>query len=122
MPDPYNHRGLVQDCETLLFIRDRLAAIPQLNWEVGPLKAWEGVTVSGSPPRVTALMLSDRLLTGAIPPEIANLTGLHELYLVSNFLNGNVPVELCSLQGLTVLNLSFNQLVGEMPPELCLAD
>ena len=54
VPDPDNNPGLVSDCEALLAGRDTLAGDATLNWSVDvPIADWDGVTVSGSPERVT---------------------------------------------------------------------
>ena len=45
----------------------------------------------------TKLDLSDRGLTGSIPPEIGNLTNLTCLYLNDNQLTGEIPESICDL-------------------------
>ena len=97
VPEPSQNPGLVQDCETLIGVRDALTgdmsrspyvrrnAYPEelwtgpviLNWSPGtPLAQWTGVRVGGSPPRVIGLDLSSRegirfhgthVLTGILP-------------------------------------------------------
>lgn len=90
--------ALAADCDALLESRAILAGTAALNWSVdAPLAAWDGVTVSGSPPRVTALELSGRGLTGSIPPRLANLTALTRLHLKDNPLTGCVPNALWSV-------------------------
>ena len=56
--DQTNNPGLVSDCEVLLTVRDTLAGSATLNWSSGtPMEEWEGITVSGTPQRVTGLFL-----------------------------------------------------------------
>ena len=93
------------------------------NWEKNdnwlsnkPVSAWHGVTVSNG--RVTGLSLGDNRLTGTVPPELGNLSGLIELNLPGNQLAGAIPPELGNLARLTELNLGANQLVGAIPTEL----
>jgi len=66
----------------------------------------------------TELDLSNRGLTGEIPPEIENLTNLESLNLYNNQLTGSIPSEIGNLTNLTSLVLWINQLTGEIPPEI----
>ncbi len=119
VPDPANNPGLVADCSVLLAARDTLAGTATLNWSAStPLTSWEGVSVSGTPSRVTALDLLLRSLTGTIPAGLASLSQLEELHLNQNQLTGSIPVELAQLSNLTSLNLIANDLTGSIPVEL----
>ena len=52
--DPANNPGLVSDCAALLAVRDTLVGTATLNWAAEtPIADWDGVTVSGTPLRVT---------------------------------------------------------------------
>ena len=87
-----DNAGLAMDCETLLGVRDELAGEATLDWSrETPIANWDGITVSGSPLRVTGLDLRDRELTGEISPALGGLTGLLELRLSQNDLTGCVP-------------------------------
>ncbi len=145
--DPGDNPGLVQDCETLLSIRDTLSGEGvELNWQVyTPIEDWWGITVGGSPLRVDGLgypkpigfelrgtippeigdltglkniALEGTQLTGPIPPELGNLAGLERLRLTTNRLSGSIPAELGNLENLKELYLQFNTLTGEIPAEL----
>ena len=117
--DPANNPGLVSDCATLLAARDTLAGTATLNWAANtPITQWEGVTVRGTPQRVTALYLEKRNLTGEIPPELGNLPDLNWLSLPQNELTGAIPPELGNLSALRALYLTANNLSGEIPAEL----
>ena len=110
-----DNAGLVSDCEALLASRDVLT----LNWsESIAIERWDGITVSGTPNRVTGVDLWGRQLTGEIPAEWGNLSNLERLYLSSNRLTGEIPAELGNLANLRSLYLSDNQLTGEIPSEL----
>ena len=111
--------GLMSDCETLLAARDTLAGAASLNWAADNLVTlWDGVTVAGTPRRVTALFLHQKGLTGEIPAELGNLSNLQSLELTSNQLTGEIPAELGNLSNLQNLWLSGDQLTGEIPAEL----
>ncbi|MDE2822841.1 MAG: M12 family metallo-peptidase, partial [Chloroflexota bacterium] len=93
--------GLMSDCEALLAARDILAGAASLNWEADtPITQWDGVTVGGTPQRVTELSLYERGLTGEIPSELGNLSNLKSLNLSSNRLTGEIPKELGELSNL----------------------
>lgn len=117
--DATNNPGLVSDCETLLAARDSLAGTASLNWSANrSITQWDGVTVGGTPQRITRLYLGINQLNGTIPPELGSLSSLKELDLYNNRLSGTIPSELGSLPSLELLNISSNRLSGTMPPEL----
>ena len=114
--DDLANTGLISDCETLLAARDTLAGTATLNWSADrPITEWDGVTVQGTPLRVTVLRLSYRELTGSIPPELGDLANLQALFLHANQLTGGIPPELGNLSNLRTLILLDNRLTGELP-------
>ena len=116
VPSAASNPGLVANCEALLAARDTLAGSGTLNWSGSTaIAAWDGVTVDGSPPRVTKLNLRDSQLTGTIPPELGGLASLAELSLGDNRLTGPIPLQLASLTNLEILALGGNQLTGPIP-------
>ena len=119
VPNAANNTGLVSDCEALLAARDILAGRARLNWSVNtPISAWQGLTVAGTPERVTELVLQSGGLTGSIPSELGRVSNLQQLDLRDNNLTGQIPIELGSLSGLQELWLAGNQLTGCIPTEL----
>ena len=113
------NEGIVSDSETLLAVKDSLAGGADLNWSPDiPITSWDGVTVGGTPRRVTRLILRESELTGSIPPELGGLTELTRLDLRRNLLNGEIPKELGQLTKLVALELHGNRLEGTIPPEL----
>jgi len=66
----------------------------------------------------TELDLSNRGLTGEIPPEIGNLTNLTFLDLQWNDLTGSIPTELGNLTNLAWLSLYFSGVTGLIPAEI----
>ncbi len=124
VPDPENNPGLVADCKVLLEIRNELAGDGRLSWDAQfVIDAWQGITVSGSPRRVTKLLLLFQEVTGKIPPELGQLSELKELALTGRIgsdegLTEEIPPELGQLSKLEILLLNDNQLTGKIPPEL----
>ena len=119
VPNPTTNPGLVQDCTALLQARDALAGPGRLNWDgTRALSAWTGVTVGGTPPRVTALRLGAQDLTGPLPAALGRLTQLTALDLRGNALTGAVPAELEALTRLTDLYLAGTRLTGCLPAAL----
>ena len=117
--DPGSEPALVSDCEALLTLRDALAGTATLDWsEDTAISSWDGVTVGGTPMRVTALDLEGLRLAGGVPPGLGVLTGLEELLLGINRLTGGIPVELGDLSNLRKLYLRYNRLTGSIPREL----
>ncbi len=117
--DPSANAELVEDCVTLLALQDTLAGDAALNWTAGqPLTAWSGVTVGGTPQRVTVLDLASSGLNGELSGLLGNLTGLTELRLNGNALTGMVPSKLPQVTTLTHLYLANNMLTGCVPPSL----
>ena len=113
------NEGLVSDCGALLTARDVLAGTAALNWSADiPIEDWSGVVVSGTPGRVTEVLLADMGLNGKIPKELGSLANLQMLDLSDNKLTGPIPTDLGSLISLQYLNLSDNQLTGAIPTEL----
>ncbi len=120
---PVGNPGLAVDREYLLALRAALAGTAELNWSAGtPTSLWEGVRLSGWPPRVTGLDLADRGLDGEIWGWLGDLTELTELRLDGNRLTGTVPSKLALLTKLTQVGLAGNALVGCVPPPLRDAD
>ena len=107
------------DIQALLAARDKLAGDSTLNWsEAVPIVSWDGVTIGGTPRRVTGLSLRQRRLSGTIPPELGKLAELSSLDLNGNRLTGEIPADLGRLSKLAALHLHDNRLQGRIPPEL----
>ena len=88
------------------------------NWlSEKPLGEWHGVTVNGQG-EVTALVLDGNNLTGSLPAELGNLSGLTRLALNRNAITGAIPSQLGSLSGLSIIGIARNQLSGTLPTEL----
>ena len=123
------HAGLAADCALLLAAKDPLRGTETLNWSADRAIAdWEGITVSGTPPRVTRLWIDRNTsprqigrritLTGTIPAALGGLTALERLTLSRHALTGPIPPELGLLTNLEDLQLYGNALTGPIPPEL----
>ena len=118
VPDPTANAGLVEDCETLLKLRDALAGTAWLDWSAErPIADWEGIVLGGSPARVHEVNLRARGLTGRIPSDIGRLTELRALYVGVNLLGGTIPPAVGNLTKLQALGAQMNLLSGEIPSE-----
>ena len=114
-----SNTGLLADCNALLAARDTLRGTAALNWAPDtPIAQWDGITLGGSPQRVTGVKLHRKELSGQIPVEIGNLAMLEELWLYSNELSGAIPEELGNLPNLTWMFVSDNNLGGQIPESL----
>ena len=134
--DPVANAGLVQDCETLAGLRDALFGLRVVNWTADTaIRDWAGVSVDGTPPRVTGLSSATIHKAYAvfdtfpqifrswttIPPALGRLTELKTLDMSGTTLRGTIPPELGRLSKLEYLDLSHNAqsgLWGELPKEL----
>ena len=111
--------GLIQDCETLLSIKDELRGSADLNWSPSlSINRWTGVRLGGTPQRVTIVKLQKTSLDGRIPAGIGRLDKLVDLWLYVNDLSGPLPAELGGLSNLETLMLANNSLSGQIPLEL----
>ena len=117
---PRGNAELLAERERLLALRDVLeGGGTDLDWSLAtPTASWEGVTVSGSPARVTALDLAGHGLAGEIWGYLSGLPELTELRLDGNALTGRIPSAMSVLSKLTDVYLGGNSLTGCIPPPL----
>ena len=117
--DAHNNPGLVSDCRTLLEALESFDVKGTLNWGTGTLiPNWEGITVGGTPNRVTKIALGKEGLAGTFPAQLGDLTRLKSLDLFQNMLTGEIPTQIGKLINLTELNLEHNALSGTLPAQL----
>ena len=153
---PALNAGLVSECRTLATIRNHWTN-NKANADLGPehplrtwsgnMAAWSGVRISGQkvtrltltnlssaetqskisgtiPAQIgdlsglTVLYLYNNSLSGPLPSEMANLTELQHLYIDNNKLTGSIPVWIASLEDLTLLSVSNNRFSGAIPTQL----
>ena len=71
VPNPSANPRLVSDCKALLTIKGKLRGTAPLNWSPErSITTWDGVTVKGTPSRVTEIKLTDKSLDGTIPTKL----------------------------------------------------
>ena len=88
------------------------------NWlSSEPLDTWYGVNADHEG-RIWSLWLPENQLSGRLPHELGQLSGLVYLNLFQNQLSGDIPSELGRLENLELLDLGINRLTGGIPPEL----
>ncbi len=103
----------MHDCEALLDAKDTLRGTASLNWSKDTsITSWDGITTSGTPSRVTKVVLPSKSLSGTVPEELGTLFELTHLDLKSNSLTGSIPHGLGWLYNLEDLKLSGNSLTG----------
>ncbi|KAG1361143.1 phytosulfokine receptor 1-like [Cocos nucifera] len=68
--------------------------------------------------KMEVLVIANCLLSGLIPPWLANLTRLNVLDISWNHLGGNIPSWLGNLEYLFYLDISNNSLTGQIPDGL----
>ncbi|MCY4581274.1 MAG: cadherin domain-containing protein [Chloroflexi bacterium] len=119
VPNAGLNRELAFDCDALLKAQERLDGTATLNWSVDTaITAWDGITVSGTPGRVTRVQLPSRSLTGSVPPSLGLLSALTHLTLSGNSLSGMLPQEMDGLTSLTFLRLAGNSFTICVPSAL----
>ena len=106
--DQTNNGGLMKDCRILLETKYELRGMGTLNWDIGEaISDWDGVTVAGTPKRVTKLKLTNKSLTGTIPWGLTGLTALTELKLAGNTLTGCIHPDLKDIESNDLASLSL---------------
>ncbi len=89
--------------------------INNTNW-LAPgqnVPTWFGVDISEG--RVSELLLNDNNLTGSLPEEIGDLTGLYSLALSDNHLSGVIPDSMSKMHRMIILGLGNNDYTGDIP-------
>ena len=122
--DPANNTELVADCKVLAGLKSTIEGTHdnvnrRLQWDDSTsLSEWEGISVGGSPRRVTVIKLDSSggtptappKLRGEVPAALGSLTGLVTINLHGNYLSGVIPPEFGDLPNLVTLILSSNHL------------
>ena len=99
VPTPTTNASLMADCEALLESKLILEGSgTALNWSVDTtITSWHGVTVSGTPSRVTGLDLADHGITGGAAAALADLKSLQTLRLGTGLTAGCLSGQLFSV-------------------------
>ena len=126
VPNPTTNTGLVADCDALWAAKDTFRGTITLNWNATTaVSNWQGITVAGTPQRVTSISFLSNIrppipgkLNGSLPTEFGNLTALQRLDVQQSSLTGSIPPELANLSNLQDLTLQGNNLTGSIPPQL----
>ena len=116
---PIAQAVLASDCAALISMLPTLGGEETLNWGHDvPINDWAGVGLGGEPVRVVVLDLTATELSGQVPQQIENLSGLQALHLFGNRLSGGIPPQLGRLPHLITLDLGENHLTGPIPATL----
>ena len=128
--NPGVNEDLISDCEILLGLKNPLVGTGSLNWSAATLiTSWDGITVGGTPARVTRLELRVRgstRVTGQLPAALGDLAKLEVLAIYGAStdadepisLTGSIPVELGKLTNLSELTLHQHKISGTIPARL----
>uniref|UniRef100_A0A0D9XN32 non-specific serine/threonine protein kinase n=1 Tax=Leersia perrieri TaxID=77586 RepID=A0A0D9XN32_9ORYZ len=109
-----------QDANTMASLVSRY---PQAGWaqEGGDPclpASWSWVQCSSeAAPKIFSITLSGKNITGVIPVELTELSGLVELWLDGNSFSGQIP-DFSGCRDLQYIHLENNQLTGALPPSL----
>ncbi len=87
--------------------------LSQTNWLTADVGSWFGIQVEDS--RVTSIQLGGNELTGSVPGELGDLTGLRHLEIHQNPISGPFPVRLTQLANLD--RLWFDETAVCVPAE-----
>ena len=74
--------------------------------------------ISKASPSLEQLHFSNNKLSGTIPSELFELSGIKGLLLSNNYFNETIPSSIASLSSIEVLDLSQNDMTGHLPTEL----
>lgn len=86
---------------------------------VGTECSWDGVYCDPTGTTVIEIYLEENGLSGSLPPEIGDLSGLWFLTLPDNYmLEGSIPPEIGNLANLERIYLPRCSLSGPLPPEI----
>ncbi|KAG8050875.1 hypothetical protein GUJ93_ZPchr0009g1072 [Zizania palustris] len=109
-----------QDANTMASLVSRY---PQASWaqEGGDPclpASWSWVQCSSeAAPRIFSVTLTGKNITGSIPVDLTELSGLVELKLDGNSFSGQIP-DFTGCHDLQYIHLENNQLTGTLPPSL----
>ncbi|XP_078433644.1 receptor protein kinase TMK1-like [Wolffia australiana] len=102
------------DAAAMAALSASLGAAETLGWSsAADPCSWRFVSCSGN--RISAIQIGNRSVTGSLPAEIRNLTGLIRLELQQNQIQGPLP-SLTGLSSLQILLLHHN-LFSSIPPD-----
>jgi len=88
------------------------------NWlTTAPLGEWYGVDTNEDG-RVSVIDLGFNRLSGKLPPDIGDLSGLERFVIRWNEVSGPIPDEIGRLSGLTELDFSRSYLTGSIPARI----
>jgi hypothetical protein len=84
------------------------------NWFTDPNPCnWSGIGCNGV--NISLIRLNENNLSGTLPVELANLTGLEEINVQDNLLGGAIPAGLFGITTLKIVILAHNNLGGVIP-------
>jgi len=79
---------------------------------------WGGLACINDTLCMDRIEFENNTLSGTLPVELGNLTGLRYLLVEEGFTNGAIPSEYGLLSDLIILDLNFNNLTGSIPESI----
>ncbi|KAI4332676.1 hypothetical protein L6164_017566 [Bauhinia variegata] len=109
-------KNSIVDPHKFLHDWDPASTFTKSNYQDPVWCSWTGITCHSRTSQITNLDLSNRNLSGTIPPEIRYLSSLVHLNLSGNDFGGNLQAAIFQLSELRTLDISHNYFNSTFPP------
>jgi hypothetical protein len=68
---------------------------------------------------LVSFSVTENSITGALPAELSNISGMLQMWFYANLLTGQIPSAYGEMRQLKILQLEGNAFSGSMPDEIC---
>ncbi len=108
------------ECEALVALYDATddpGWTCDINWKFTDTPgSWYGVSIRNS--HVFEIQLPENEVSGTLPSELGDLSGVTKINLLGNHISADIPPEIGNDTSLQYINMGRNQLSGNIPAEL----